>query len=378
MPPSTQFKMAASCELIFLIFICIHSTLNQVVGAVEQNILLPHLTTKGSLVAKLPWESGQKSEIVSVLGSDLFHLKDGEVYTTQDLSNLLHQTLPLVIKHELGTHRWFDTLHVKITNASSDDNNDQAPSFSSCEYAVIVDYADVVSGGTILSIPATHTHGETIRYVMKPNDVFSVDNDGNIFAKNPSEIVAHEYVLELVAVDSSDRTSIPVRVTITVTSELKFVTHHRVRRQIQQSDAVSVYENETSVYKFENVTGTTPFYEIVSSTVPGMFRMVGKTIMTAGGRRLDYEQKDQRSITVVVNVTVGNEITGEYQFQVEKYMCQIRGCSTSGKVQQYRLYGVTYAVTQITTSVTSSWLSLCLAFTIQNFSMVSNKVWLCG
>ncbi|KAJ8302657.1 hypothetical protein KUTeg_019053 [Tegillarca granosa] len=192
------------------------------------------------------------------------------------------------------------------------DLNDNFPVFEKKIFKTT--YNSNINGGTkILQVHATDADIDRITYLLHGTNDFRIDqSSGEIFAKHDAHLSAGVYSFSVTAQDSAGHSSAPSKVIIEVIpSVLKFESSHKISKR-------SVTHIEKQIQVMENGSSSDVLFSVASSPAPPpgveQYRIVTASaekfqVDTKGnvyvkqGESLDYENVEDRSITITFNIT---------------------------------------------------------------------------
>lgn len=256
---------------------------------------------------------------------DLFYLRHMQYLNSHEVKivskNLLDretcESYSLVIE---ATSSSGETAQAVIT-VNVADLNDNVPIFEKEIYKATYN-SDVNSRTKILQVHATDADIDRITYSLQGTSEFWIDqNSGEIFAKSGAHISTGVHSFSVTAQDSAGHISAPSTVIIEIIpSVLKFESFHKVSKR-------SVTHIEKQIQVMENGSSSDVLFSVASSPAPPpgveQYRIVSTTaekfqVDTKGnvyvkqGESLDYENVEDRSITITFNVTRTDQPQGMY------------------------------------------------------------------
>ncbi|XP_060082616.1 protocadherin Fat 4-like [Ylistrum balloti] len=210
------------------------------------------------------------------------------------------------------------------------DENDNIPKFEKSSYSVEFGSA-IHSGRRVIQVRAFDMDDDTISYkIADENGLFIIDPvSGKIFLKRNGYLDSGNYLIYVVAEDSSGHLSDPVSVEVKVIPKaLKFVSFHDSHQSHGLSKRSTVINRVEKTYEVQesipssksmfSIASTPPpisgveQYRLVESSLPDTFQVdTHGYVYLKQGRRLDYEDMQHRIITMKFHVTNSNNFQGK-------------------------------------------------------------------
>ncbi|CAH1778847.1 unnamed protein product [Owenia fusiformis] len=110
----SHWSKMASKILLFIFCICAIAECRNI-----KTVTVPHNSKPGFILSKLPfWGQAFSLEDNDPSISQFFHILDGTIMTSADISDLLGKNLMLSIKNTIADNEWYDILHVDVQNGN--------------------------------------------------------------------------------------------------------------------------------------------------------------------------------------------------------------------------------------------------------------------